>query len=138
MATKEIFVHLNGPDVEPVKIVLRSAKNADGLYRDQLKNIAFDHIGSMTTEQIEALPELEKADVISSRINAVVMWSTCLASVESPDGARHLPLEKFQELPDAEATEWRNEAYVLNGHWADQIIQNAAEAEKKSGTPLTG
>ncbi len=132
-----VKIHLHGMDQEPVEVVLRNATNGDGIYRSNLKFIVFKEIGD--GPDLKGLSEIEISELNAPRIQAVILYTACLACVESPHEARILPLQKFRELPEDEQDNWTNTAFRLNEHWNKQVIEEAANAvqeaaEKKSGT----
>jgi hypothetical protein len=120
MTTKKITVTIS--DV-PVELTLRSAKISDGLWRGELISQAINSKEEKTNRQ---------------KINDTILYPTCICCVLEPAWVREMTPEAFMNnVEDRDAPAWMDAAYELNPHWKT-IYEAAPDAEKKTGTRLTG
>lgn len=122
MATKEIVIHI---DDEEVKVVLKSAKKADGIWRGQLMSDAI---------------KMEEGK--SESMVAFYLYPTCMASVKEPEKVRQMSLDDFiNKVDEADIDMWLKEAYELNPQWKrgmQDLVEMTEEQSKKLGTPSNG
>jgi hypothetical protein len=119
MATKRITVQIND---QPVDLVLKSARVADGVRRSELMAEAAQ--GDMTTIRSQ---------------HAFFTYPTCVAAVSEPDWVRDMSLDQFlADVDENDMLIWQAAAFEMNPQWVRSLKslgELGEEAEKKTGTP---
>jgi hypothetical protein len=106
----KVIIHY---DDEPVEVVIKKARKADGVLRAELMTKAGGTAGSDLVKMI-----------------AFFLYPTCIASVSEPQWVREMSFEDFyNKVDEADIDEWMKVAFEENPHWqkSNELISRAAQ-----------